>query len=284
MDATALYNIAKGFVNKIKNEKPSVAEEIGGSMCLVVTDDEQIFSAMTGIGIYDGHISVCPAECVAPAAMFAAGRSKAKQIIVISMEDCSISIPCIECLEMLICLDADNNNCEAAVSEDRLITARELLSNVTSSDDTPEEASSDTTSPAVDFFSGFGDNDVPADGSASSAVFQGGFDESYFAPQHEPVKKSAEDKTAPSTLGAPAEYASSVVIDESNPFYAPPQEETENSAPAQSLSDKNKETKASNEITSDQGSKNLSKEELLKQAKQMKKIAKANFNFFKNRS
>ncbi|MCH5192936.1 MAG: hypothetical protein J1F11_03175 [Oscillospiraceae bacterium] len=286
MDTAALYDIAKGFANKIRTEKPAIAAEAGGALCLVVSDDDHVFSAVTGIGVHDGLIAAYPAEFSAVAAMLTTGVSRAKQIMVISMEDDSVSVPCSECLNMLMWLDVANERCEAAVSEDRSVIVRELAEGDVSegfageaaagASDTADTSASETASagaPAFDFFSGFGDNDA-SDGSGAAA-FDVGFDESYFAPQHEPVKKNTEG----TSFGAPAEYASSVTIDESNPFYAPPGEAE--AAPVQSLADKNKEAKA--EGAPEQENKNLSKADLLKQAKQMKKVAKANFNFFKNK-
>lgn len=291
MDATALYNIAKRYVDQIKHDKPVIAVESGQSLCLALTEDEQVFSGITGIGIHDGDIVAYPAECVALIAMFTAGNFKIKQLIIVSMDDYSISVPCIECLNMVMHLDPANDSCEAVISEEKFVKVSELLEDAISdnsvyysyedpAEDT-DNVSADVSSAPVDFFSGFGDSDdVPEGGAADlSAVFQNGFDESYSGPQHAPVAKKSEEN---SSLGAPAEFASSVSIDESNPFYAPPTEASDTAASSEPA--KSKKSNLETGAPSGQSSKPLSKGELLKQAKQRKKIAKANFNFFKNKS
>lgn len=276
MDVNALYNVAKGFVNKLQNEKPAFASEADAAICLIVTDDEEIISGVTGIGIHAGNFVSHPAELVALAAMIAAGKFKARQMIVISMADNSIAVPCEECLEMLMLLDTDNDQCETAVSEDKIVTVGELMAE----DD--EEETADTSSASIDFFSGFGDADVSGDEAAPAAMFEGGFDESYSAPQHEPVKT---EPTGDDSLGEPADYASEVALDESNPFYEPVTEAQETGAEAAStgapaLTEPNMPKQAA----SSPGAKPLSKTELLKQAKKKKKVAKSNFNFFKKKS
>ena len=282
MDMTALYNIAKGFVNKIKHEKPAFAEGSGSALCLILTEDEQIFSGISGMGIQDGNIVNYPAESIALTAMFSAGKYRAKQIMLLSIEDCSVSAPCTECLNMLLHLDKDNELCEAAISEEKSVTVKKLLSGDISEESASEtsDKDSDEASGHVDYFSGFGDSDEG--GAAPADMFQGGFDESYSAPQHEPVKKDTGENAS---LGAPAEFSSGVAIDESNPFYAPPKAASDTDpAPAEPAKKTGGARAAAEADAAAQNSKNLSKEELLQQAKQRKKIAKANFNFFKNKS
>lgn len=275
MDVNALYNVAKGFVNKIQNEKPALAAESDAAICLILTDDEEIYSGVTGMGIHNGNIVSYPAECVALIAMFASGVFKAKQLIVISMEDHSVAVPCVECLDMLLLLDTGNDACEIAVSEDRIVPISELMSD--GADAEEAEETSDISSASVDYFSGFG-NEMPEDVSDSAKVYEGGFDESYSAPQHEPVKKELGGNAS---LGAPAEFASEVEIDESNPFNERSETvaESDGAKPVGILTEK-----ASNaESAQDQKAKTLSKAELLKQAKKKKKVAKSNFSFFKKK-
>lgn len=270
MDAIALYNLAKGFINKVKNEKPSVAEESDVAICLIVLDDQKVISGITGMGVHEGNIISYPAECVAISAMFASGEFMAKQMIVVSMADNSITVPCVECLDMLMLLNTENDGCEIFIAEDRSATVSELLS---ADDDDEEEPEQDAEpSAAVNYFSGF-DDAAPSDGTAAAA-FDSGFDDSYAAPQHEPVKTPVDTE-----LGAPADFASDVTLDESNPFNA----QTDAATPTKSLNPSPEAKTEQEAVAKEEPDKDVSKEDLVKQAKKRKKIAKANFNFFKKK-
>lgn len=270
MDVNALYNIAKGFVTKMQNEKPALAAEPDAAICLILTNDDEVYSGVTAMGIHNGNIVAYPAECVALIAMFAAGKFKAKQMLILSMNDLSILVPCIEAVDMLMLLDTGNDECEAAISEERFVTVRQLMQD----DVIEEEETEDMDSAEVNFFSGFGDDEE--DGEAA-AVFEGGFDESYSAPQHAPVQNETSGNVQ---LGAPVEFASGVDVDESNPFYEPPGAGEGDSEAAASETKVNKHMETE---TAPAQTKSMSKAELLKQAKKRKKVAKSNFNFFKKK-
>lgn len=261
MELQELYTYAKNLANKIKQEKPAYASEQGASLCLIELDTQEIISGVSCISIRQDAVVTFSAEHVAVVSMVAAGHKKAKRVIILSLEDGSIMQPEEASLHILMQLDSENADCAFVTETDKTMTIAELTA---------------PPPPPVDFFSGFGDEDAEA--AEGSTVFDGGFDESYTAPQHAPVKPEVTAPEQPGSLGAPAEFASSVTVDESNPFNSPSAAEsapvtiagTPGSAPAMT----------GNPAAAASRDAELTPEELLKKAKKKKKIAKSNFRFF----
>ena len=144
--------------------------------------------------------------------------------------------------------------------------------------DTPIE------SDGTDFFSGFDDD---FSGNTNINAFNGVEFLTNSAPDPERIRNIGNIQSEPTVNNEEPEYSSRVDIDESNPFYE--EKTSENSdkiayfaeIPDDSKPDKPKTTVNIRPHTNAPGQEMLSKEELLKQAKQRKKIAKANFSFRK---
>lgn len=262
MEIQDLYRYAKSLVDKIKQEKPAYASEQDAALCLIEMESQEIISGVSCISIKQDEVVTFSAEHVAVVAMVAAGHKKANRVIILSLEDGSLMEPEEDCLNILLRLDKGNDSCEIVTEPDKTMTIAALTA---------------PPPPPVDFFSGFGDEDTDAE--EGSVVFDGGFDESYAAPQHATVKPevTAEPEQAES-LGAPADFASDVTVDESNPFNTPSAAE---SAPVTIAGTHGEVPVMTNNPAAPNQNAELSPEELLKRAKKKKKIAKSNFRFFK---
>lgn len=266
MKINELYNSAKEYADKLKQEKPNFVSDPQAALCLIVTDKNEIFSGVTGVKISGGKVEDVHAEFNAVMSMKNAGQSKARQMISVLIKDHSIVQPCGDCLDLLFGLDGDNNHCAVVTEAEQAVSAMSIRFGSSPDSD--------------DMFSGF-DFD---DGAAASS----------------------------STLGAPVEYAKGIVVDESNPFAASSGEEAQSEVVTFAEMPKNEEKAAEKaqataeaaggesgsqdaadsasaadgdavtaEESADTGNNVMSKEELLKQAKQRKKMTKANFSFWK---
>ena len=308
MEINEFYGYAQSLADKIKAEKPSYAAESGAALCLIALDSQEIIPGVSCISIRQDQVVMFSAEHVAVVSMVAAGHKKAKRIVILSLADGSIQMPEESCLNILLSLESENENCEIVTAANRTVTVRNLNAEPDEEDEpitellpeppapvsetvTPAEepVPAPTQTPAVDFFSGFGDDD--ADAAEGAAAFESGFDASYSAPQHapvKPVKTASADNASLGThaaLGAPADFASGVTIDENNPFNAPSAAESAPVAFAEAARSGAGETAApvmtGTPAAPPVRDANLSPEELLKKAKKKKNIAKSNFHFFK---
>lgn len=294
METGAFYTAAREFADKIKNEKPNYVSDSGAALCLIKTDNDKLFTGVTGISVGEDGVKTVAAEYAAIMSMRIAGETRAVQMITVLFEDESVAKPGEDCIKLLIASNPENSGCEIAVSSEESAAAENLIE--------------DKSGEAVDFFAGFGFGDggeIPAfDGSEDIFNVTGGADDS----DQESAEENAEDsenaeiseETAENSesaetenSGAQAEFSNGVSIDESNPFYEP---EAADEAPTNVLAAMDGETKqeaadADGEEDADdddddepvdkKGKKGMSKGDLLKQAKKRKKIARANFNFRK---
>lgn len=284
MEIGAFYDTAKDFAEKIKTEKPNYVSDDDSALCLILTDKQEIFSGVTSVGIRNDNVTTVSAESAAIMSMKAAGQTNALLMITVLFSDYSISKPDKDRLEMLLAASTDNYGCEIVVSAEETATVMSLQS--------------DSTSEFSDFFNGFDD-----DPESTSEV-------------DEDVSDGSESESV-SSLGAPAEFASGVDIDESNPFYEPPTadeppknvlasmenvvkdkyavstgsekaadsdnetSDEEKSATTDSDTSANALDSAPSKAEKKKSKNSMSKGDLLKQAKKRKKVARANFNFRK---
>ena len=167
MVISSFYNTAKTYAEKVRQEKPAFYSEPGASLCLIMADNQEIFTGITGIRISEGNVETVHSEANAIMSMIAANKPKAKQMIIISFKDKSVLKPCHDCLDMLIRADEDNGKCEVALSPDSSDTAINLKAAVTTvSADFLEKKTESEDAPILgapaEFVSGFEfDSDNP---------------------------------------------------------------------------------------------------------------------------
>ncbi len=243
MEISALLNTAKDHAEKIKEKFPAYASQPGASVTVIASALEDIFTGVTTVGINeDFEPTLISSQQAAVTEMKAVGQTKIDMIVTLKFEDMSIDAE--SDLDMLLAVSADNYNCAVVTSETEAPKIMELKS---AGDSDP-------------FFSGFDD-----------------FGEE---------EAGEEEEQAP-------EFAEQITIDESNPFYEAPKEDkppedvlADNAPAAETVQPEEKATEqpaaASKPEPEEKKNKNtLSKDDLLKQAKKRKKVARANFNFRK---
>ncbi|MBR1864535.1 MAG: hypothetical protein IJ806_10655 [Ruminococcus sp.] len=167
MDTGVLYNTAKGLAEKIKQEKPGFVGADDCTLCVIKTDKDELFTGVTALKLNGEEISVIRSEAAAVEAMTAAKQRRAKEMIVMNFSDLSVVTPDEEAISLLTSISVDNNNTEAAVSEEEAKTLIQLRPG-------------DQNSFVDDFLSGYDDapSAAPDDGAAlgGPAEFVNGFE------------------------------------------------------------------------------------------------------------
>lgn len=263
MKIDELYNTAKKYADQIKQEKPGFVTDDEAALCIIINDKQEIFTGVTGVKMNGSKVETVHAEFNAIMSMKAANQTSAKQMVTVLFKDGSISKPCEACLDLLFLLSNDNNSCAVVVEPEKAESAMSLRFG--------------SSEGSVDMFSGFDDEPAPAK----------------------------------QKLGAPVDYAKGVV-DDSNPFNATSDEaqtevvtftgdtkkeekaeESVQSAPAeenksdgQDAAEAHAEEAAADNADAasepeEESAPALSKEELLKQAKERKKATKSNWKLFR---
>lgn len=158
MEISSFYNTAKNFAKTVKEQKPEFASE-DACLCLIVADSGDIYSGITSISINEGTIETIPAEKIAVMSVITAKNVKAKQLILISLDDFSFFQPEDEVLSMLVHSSVDNSSCQIILSPEEAVSAASLV---------PADS-------APDFLSGYDDSEPPAPELGAPADFANGF-------------------------------------------------------------------------------------------------------------
>lgn len=256
MSTNMFYNIVKEYAEAFVKQKSDYISIENTSLCAVLTSSHDVFAGITGISLCNGSITTVPAEIIAVNAMFSAGQTKARQMITISLSDFKVVPPDKLSAELVIQADDENSKCEIFVSKNESVKAYELL------------GESDMNK-AEEFFEGFDGQDAE-----SSKAGKNAFEKMGLVSDNGNNSESQDKK---SELGAPADFSTGFDVDVTNPFYEAPVNEKSVETIA-TIAGNHGETTAKETAPSKPAPPTMSKEDLLKQAKKKKKIAKAIFS------
>lgn len=166
MEKSTLYSTAQNFANNIKTARPGYLSDPDACLCLVIADSQEIFSGVTSVKVDEGTVEVNPAEDIAVNALIAAGGVKAKQMILITLDDNSFMQPNEGSLAKLMRASVENGACEIMLNMEDAVSAASLVTSVS----TP------------DFLSGYDDDTpapepvMPSSSVGAPADFSAGFD------------------------------------------------------------------------------------------------------------
>lgn len=120
MEFSKLYEVAKNIVNPRRLSEFAICGSVGAAL---VTDKNNIYK---GICIDAAcAIGFC-AEHSAIAAMLTAGESRILKIVAVG-EEGNIMPPCGRCRELISQINEENVNTQVMISEDKIMTIKELL-------------------------------------------------------------------------------------------------------------------------------------------------------------
>lgn len=273
MGTNIFYNVVKEYAEALVNQRLDCASFDGAAICAILTSAHDIFAGVTGVSLCNNLVKPISAEYMAVTAMKCAGQTKALQMITLLFEDFSVIEPESEGIEIMIEANPENNKCEIFISKNESVSAASFIG----SDETQQnEINSETHKEPVS-------ESVETD-SIRSEDFE------KMETVNDSVAETTEttNKNRSSSLGTPADFSSGFDIDENNPFYEPPalhKDVKTISTIADGVptvkTDSDSSTSAFCAPANENKKETLSKNDLLKQAKKKKKIAKANFGFRK---
>ena len=173
MEINALYETAKNFAGILKQNYPHFESDPDACLALIIADSGDIYSGVSSVTINEGTPEALPAENIAAMSLVTSG-AKARQMIIITLEDYGFFEPNENALRILVNASPENGSCQVALSPEEASPAAALLPNA-----------------AEDFMSGYDDTDVP---------------ETTAAAPEAPAADAA-------SLGAPAEFANGFDVD-----------------------------------------------------------------------
>ena len=311
MNIGDFYKYAVDYAQRMRFARPQLAD---CNAAFVTNENDEVYSCISGITIQDGNVVDVPADTSAYAMMKDAGFDIAKNIAVIRLYDDELLQPSEECMEIMLAVNKKNKNCMVCLGPDKEITlsasrniVEDQVVDLTKApeidDDEYEEITEEApaaepveqaavepepeaepevqpeAAPMPDFMMGF---DFSADEQPEATPE----DEAKALEEKKARQRAAQEaidkKLAEKAAAEAAKGNGGVAIAEDNPFAATsdavtPVEETlavfEDVASGKADSFKPKDEIDAKPL--------ISPEELLKQAKRRKKIAKSNFLFRK---
>ena len=309
MNIGDFYKYAVDYAQRMRFARPQLAD---CNAAFVTNENDEVYSCISGITIQDGNVVDVPADTSAYAMMKDAGFDIAKNIAVIRLYDDELLQPSEECMEIMLAVNKKNKSCMVCLGPDKEITlsaskniVEDQVVDLTKApeidDDEYEEITEEApaaepveqaaaepeaepeaqpeAAPMPDFMMGF---DFSADEQPEATPE----DEAKALEEKKSRQRAAQEaidkKLAEKAAAEAAKGNGGVAIAEDNPFAATsdavtPVEETlavfEDVASGKADSFKPKDEIDAKPL--------ISPEELLKQAKRRKKIAKSNFLFRK---
>ncbi|MDE5771235.1 MAG: hypothetical protein K2I06_06345 [Ruminococcus sp.] len=126
MELFELYNQAVMLIEEVRKVSRQTAEEKDASLCVILSNNNEIYAGVSGIKIIGGKVSRACSEYNAVMSMISDGCVTAEKMITLSFADGSVCRPCMECIDMLYKADEKNSQCEIAVSAENSVKACEL--------------------------------------------------------------------------------------------------------------------------------------------------------------
>ena len=248
MAQSILFDIAKEFAEKVKKER-SYYDKVD---IAIIVSEKGNHAGVMGMDIVDNEIVDVPADMIAFLNMRNAGARKVIGLARMQLDNMSFILPSEKTLQLMFRLNVDNDGCLVCLGENEskpLSTLR--LGN---------------------------DMDVLKDGyDVDSSVSEP-------RKRYEDISIKSVEKSVEKVNKSTANVISGVEVDTSSPFY----EKAENIAPPEStlsvVTEEDSSDDGSEILLSISNEEELSAEELLKQAKKRKDIAKSNFLFRKKHS
>lgn len=256
MSTNMFYNIVKEYAEVFVKQKSDCISIENTSFCAVLTSSHDVFAGITGISLCNGSVTSVPAEVIAVNAMFSAGQTKARQMITISLSDFKVIPPDKLSAELVIQADDENSRCEIFVSKNESVKAYELL------------GESDMNK-AEEFFEGF-----DSQGTEPNKAGKNAFEKMGLVSDN---GNNSDSQGKKAELGAPADFSTGFDVDVTNPFYEAPANDKGVETIA-TIAGNHGEAVSKETAPAKPAAPAMSKEDLLKQAKKKKKIAKAIFS------
>lgn len=306
MALNVFYTMVKEYAEQVISRNAAISPNT--QICAILTKNHDIISGFSAVYMINETIGVIPAEYMAVVAMNNADMTRALQMITLSLDDFSVVSPNVNELLIVHSLNPDNIKCNVYVSPSDYVSLGNLLANAgvqlneysepadTPPDSTQEQAISSSPIPDITdspfaepspyaqqqsmagLFSGFGDDD----GSSENVPDSSQLEQMGFITNSAPVNTPTQYVNRVSDNLHQEEYSSGLNLDENNPFFDKSgNSEKSDDIPhfAEMPDDNNADTMSYSENVNAPGTgQTISKEELMKIAKQKKKIAKTSYN------
>lgn len=176
MNLNELYNIALDALTEKKSNGFGFNVGDNSTITVLSTLDNDVFKASNGSTIKDGQLTSTCSEYEAVNALMKADKSRIDNLVTLDIETGAFVTPCNDCLELILHIDPENADCNIMVDDHESVKLSTLLHNdsndtvTTPTTDTPPIDSTQNT-PSLDNFDDWLDGweDTPSTAPAETA-------------------------------------------------------------------------------------------------------------------
>ncbi|MGN1411934.1 MAG: cytidine deaminase [Oscillospiraceae bacterium] len=111
MDLSTLYNIAFDMLTEKKSNGFGFSVNDNSTVTVISTEDDEIFKATNGNKIENGNLTNTCSETEAISLMIKANKSKIDTIITLNVENGAFVMPCENCIDLILQINSKNIDC-----------------------------------------------------------------------------------------------------------------------------------------------------------------------------
>lgn len=127
MAFNVFYSMVKEYAEELVKKNASFIPSADARLCALLTSSHDIIAGVTSISLYNGSVSIIPAEYMAAVAMNNIGQTKVLRMITISLADFSVVTPDPSDLDIINSFDPENMKCEVFVSASESVLVASLM-------------------------------------------------------------------------------------------------------------------------------------------------------------
>lgn len=127
MNLSNLYDIAFDMVLQQKNNGFSFSLNDNSTITIICTKDGDIFKESNGNKVVNGKLTYTCSETEAVASMIKANQSKIDTIITLNVENGDFVMPCENCMDLILQINKDNLNCNIMTNINESVKLKDII-------------------------------------------------------------------------------------------------------------------------------------------------------------
>lgn len=129
MKLNELYNIALDMLAEKKSNKFGFYIDDNATITVLSTEDGEIFKASNGSIIKDGKLQNTCSEKEAITIMMKSNKNRIDSIVSLKTENGAFTTPCENCIQLMLQINKDNSNCNVMINDNESVKLYTLISN-----------------------------------------------------------------------------------------------------------------------------------------------------------
>lgn len=128
MKINELYEIALDMLSEKKSNRFGFSIDDNATITVLSTEDGEIFKSSNGSIIKDGKLQNTCSEKEAITIMMKSNKNRIDSIVSLKTENGAFTIPCKNCIQLMLQINKDNSNCNVMINDNESVKLHTLIS------------------------------------------------------------------------------------------------------------------------------------------------------------